>query len=407
MNRLIFLIFCMILFVATKGQGNYAEAIKEGDNAFSRQQYKTAINKYFAAEAFDPTKKDEVKVKVNRVFDRIEALRTEADTARVLALKDKERALHAEKEQGIQKNIALKQTEKLQLLNSFMNYNNEQLFSEIQRDKDTILYYALREYHLLAKYHDSLLDDNYRFNALLRISGYYERNHNLDSAYQWADRMCMLYPGSAVPFLQRSIINYYKGHWKAALADINQSLQLNPDEYSLGVIKLNKALILCNLGRYKDSRNTIQEAIKLLKQMPEKDVWSDDFVAEEIIEATSIYTIFIYGDFQVKALEIYTTINNIYAGILPIRALENIGKQKLHTSILLSIINYTATHLKAMPNDYIGYLVNGYFWEMAKYPEAAKEDYRIFLKKNKERQNKKYNQYKNMFRSKIYNKLKS
>jgi len=82
MNRLLFFIFCMLLFVDAKGQSSYSEAIYQGDTAYDNKQYKTAINKYFAAEAFDPSKKDEVKARVNRVFDKIEALRQEAEELR-------------------------------------------------------------------------------------------------------------------------------------------------------------------------------------------------------------------------------------------------------------------------------------------------------------------------------------
>ncbi len=78
MSRFISFLFCMILFAPVKGQSNYTQAIQQGDEAFNRQQYKTAINKYFAAEAFDPSKKEEVKAKVNRAFDAIEALRKQA-----------------------------------------------------------------------------------------------------------------------------------------------------------------------------------------------------------------------------------------------------------------------------------------------------------------------------------------
>ena len=99
MNRLLFFFLLMTFFVTAKGQSNYAEAMKQGDDAFKKAQYKTAINKYFAAEAFDPTKKDIVKEKVNKVFDAIEALRKKAED-------DKTRAEKAEKEANKQKEKA-------------------------------------------------------------------------------------------------------------------------------------------------------------------------------------------------------------------------------------------------------------------------------------------------------------
>ena len=107
MNRLLFFSFCMIFFVAAKGQKNYAEAMQQGDDAFKNGQYKTAINKYFAAEAFDPTKKNIVKDRVNIVFDAIEALRKKAEIALAEAKKQTNLAIEAKKEAEKQTNLAL------------------------------------------------------------------------------------------------------------------------------------------------------------------------------------------------------------------------------------------------------------------------------------------------------------
>ncbi len=106
MNRFLFFLFCMFLFANSKGQNNYTEAMQHGDDAFNKQQYKTAINKYFAAEAFDPTKKDLVKEKVNKTFDGIEELRNEAINSKKDAEKQKERAETALQEARNQTKIA-------------------------------------------------------------------------------------------------------------------------------------------------------------------------------------------------------------------------------------------------------------------------------------------------------------
>lgn len=63
-------------------QRSYAEAIQQGDAALRQGKYKTAVDKYFAAEAFETSKKKAVQAKVNTVFDKIEALRKEAETAK-------------------------------------------------------------------------------------------------------------------------------------------------------------------------------------------------------------------------------------------------------------------------------------------------------------------------------------
>ncbi len=75
------LLFLFFLPLAAQAQNNYTQAIQQGDAALRRGEYKTAIKKYFAAEAFDPSKKDVVQRKVEVAFDKIEALRVEAERA--------------------------------------------------------------------------------------------------------------------------------------------------------------------------------------------------------------------------------------------------------------------------------------------------------------------------------------
>ncbi|MCB0535295.1 MAG: hypothetical protein KDD14_24015, partial [Saprospiraceae bacterium] len=71
--------FLIVVFYSSLAfaQSSYGEAIRQGDAALRRGEYKTAIKKYFAAEAFDPSKKATVQAKVNAAFDKIEALRLE------------------------------------------------------------------------------------------------------------------------------------------------------------------------------------------------------------------------------------------------------------------------------------------------------------------------------------------
>ena len=78
-RRYLFFSLLLILSVAVKGQRNYAEAMQHGDAAFSNGQYKSAINYYFAAGAFDPAMKNIVKEKVNKAFDMIDALKKKAE----------------------------------------------------------------------------------------------------------------------------------------------------------------------------------------------------------------------------------------------------------------------------------------------------------------------------------------
>jgi Leucine-rich repeat (LRR) protein len=78
MNRLLFFFLFMLFFSTAKGQRNYQQAIDSGYYYYNKGIYQTAIKKYFAAEAFDPTKKDVVNDSVNSVYLKIEALKNEA-----------------------------------------------------------------------------------------------------------------------------------------------------------------------------------------------------------------------------------------------------------------------------------------------------------------------------------------
>jgi len=74
----------LFIFLTTQcawAQKNFQEAIQQGDDAFELGEYQMAMRKYWAAEAFEPSRKQEIQKKIEAVFNRIEALRNEAETA--------------------------------------------------------------------------------------------------------------------------------------------------------------------------------------------------------------------------------------------------------------------------------------------------------------------------------------
>jgi Leucine-rich repeat (LRR) protein len=92
----------MIFFVTAKGQSSYAEAMQQGDVAFIKKDYKTAIKKYYAAQALAPDKENLVREKVNISLDSIDALRTtvrklkhETVTAKIKVIKSENKTLLA------------------------------------------------------------------------------------------------------------------------------------------------------------------------------------------------------------------------------------------------------------------------------------------------------------------------
>jgi WD40 repeat protein len=106
MRFILYLLISVLSLVTASAQTSYSDAIQQGDAAFKNGAYKKAINKYFAAEAFDPAKKQQVKAKVNKVFDSIEALRARANKALQEALAAKRKTGRALLEAEKQANIA-------------------------------------------------------------------------------------------------------------------------------------------------------------------------------------------------------------------------------------------------------------------------------------------------------------
>ncbi|MEO5683300.1 MAG: leucine-rich repeat domain-containing protein [Chitinophagaceae bacterium] len=91
MKKLMLIYIFFSVMMAANAQVNYDEAMKKGEDEYKKGEYKKAINYYFAAAAFMPENKGDVKEKVNKAFDAIEALRKKADG-------DKARAEKAEKD---------------------------------------------------------------------------------------------------------------------------------------------------------------------------------------------------------------------------------------------------------------------------------------------------------------------
>jgi hypothetical protein len=156
MNKIFFLLSAVIFFITVKAQNNYSEALAQADDAFKNGQYKVAINKYFAAEAFDPSKKDIVNEKVKLTFDKIDALRVEAidskkDAVDALteAQKEKQLADSALMEAQRQKElaeIALLETKKEKLLADsalkeaqIQKNNADSNFNNLQELKKTVI----------------------------------------------------------------------------------------------------------------------------------------------------------------------------------------------------------------------------------------------------------------------------
>lgn len=81
------LLFFSFIFLSllSFAQRNYNEAIQQGDEAQIQGNYTVALEKYYAAEAFEPQNSVVVRQKIKEVFDRIDALRAKAEEERDVA----------------------------------------------------------------------------------------------------------------------------------------------------------------------------------------------------------------------------------------------------------------------------------------------------------------------------------
>jgi hypothetical protein len=69
MKTFLIVFYGLILFVFANGQSTADQAIYKGDMALKKGDYKSAINNYFAAEAFDPKRNYEVVAKINNMVN--------------------------------------------------------------------------------------------------------------------------------------------------------------------------------------------------------------------------------------------------------------------------------------------------------------------------------------------------
>ena len=157
MKKLLLLLFCYSVLINSHGQSiaDYHQAIAEGDKEFKKGEYKSAINFYFAAAAYMPENKGEIKGKVNKAFDAINALRKKAEDALAESKKQTALALEAKKEAEKQKEIARQALER----------NLEFLKKDVgKKYQGGIIFYAdsAREHGLIAAEND--LDSNYSWD---------------------------------------------------------------------------------------------------------------------------------------------------------------------------------------------------------------------------------------------------
>lgn len=153
MKKLFFLIAYICVAFVLNAQNSYEEAIKQGDSASNEGNYKVAISKYFAAEAFDPSKKEIVNSRVNAVFAKIDKLRKEAE----LAKSQSQRTLQQLRIEQANVQAALAETQKAKLQTDSALQKANRLINAIYFYEDKYaLSYAYGNYFFINKNGDEI-----------------------------------------------------------------------------------------------------------------------------------------------------------------------------------------------------------------------------------------------------------
>lgn len=379
----ILLLFAILLAGATAwGQRSYQEAISQGDAALKRGQYKTAIAKYFAAEAFDPSKKEAVKAKVNRVFDEIERLKKEAEQSRKAALKKKkiaEDALAQVKREQERSQALLRMLRENNDLSSTNHFEAAAIdiayFNEILNLlRDNIQFYLEESDSTYVTWVRSYYRNLYVRKALAYTnsgdwgSGLEILNYVLDS----------LDKNDAFALSTRTYALYLNQQPQACIRDANRLEDLG----SVTLISmLNKAVSLAQLGRFKESEMELFKTREQLRQeiTPGRKMYLQSEIDTAIVQAVGLRLIYIDS-----------------AGLDKILQGFGIATEGLDKSVVTTDFNDVTDRIRALgfSLNEIMYLLNwfydlrayrsetyradlfiAYLWELAGFPEEAQAAY--------------------------------
>jgi len=161
MKQFILILICSLHFVASNAQTNYEESIRQGDSLRDKGEYDMAINKYFAAEAFDPLKKKEVKERINIVFDKIDSVKDEAVNQRNIAAKATKKAEKEEKNAKKERDRVDSARQQFYLFNlANAPYKYVRLIRDAPKDKEKIREYRFDTNLIAYSIHLDILRDS-------------------------------------------------------------------------------------------------------------------------------------------------------------------------------------------------------------------------------------------------------
>jgi len=303
------------------------------------------------------------------------------------------------------------QVTNLEKLHDFMTENNS-LFSK----QDSMNVSGLVDWlNYMMYYKNSVLfsgeTEKYKYWLGTSLCQLYTDLRDTIWAQYWCNKWCDEYSDSALVFYLRANFYYSSRKWERALNDVNTYLTKEwTDTGQYIAISGLKAIAESNLQKpdYDNSVKWSKITIEKLKTFPPDNFGWYDYIFEDSISKTiGLHYLNYTTDEYITTMAIFSNLNHIYDRTAPFAQDFGIDTiQKIPIIVELLLINYIESHVEAVPNDYIAYLLKGYLWEQSNHLGPAEEAYKEFLKKEKDDPDHRYSIYAEKFNSQLYDEVR-
>jgi len=250
MKILLFILINFIISLNLFSQNNYSQAIQQGDVEYKKGNFEKALLKYFAAEAFNPLKKEIVNSRIKEVFKSIYDLNKKLEFARKNAIKAQINANNTKKD--------LKE-----IIHLIADYTDK-IENEINiKFSDTIRH--LKNEIILLKFEPEKSEDLIqKNNDLFYIEN--EKSKKLIEAFKFTDKLASidtLNPSLTKVILDQAILLIKSGQDLSSITKklgIGISINHKAFEYTNNTIEILGTIVLLNSELETGKRKYISNA---------------------------------------------------------------------------------------------------------------------------------------------------
>ena len=352
-------------------QTDYSSALQQGQTALQRGDYETALKKFRAAQAFDPSKRTEVDKEIDKVF---EGMRQQRDQA----VADKRRAQDAEKKAKEQTALAEAETQKAEeerdRANRLLRYTQKMMLiaEESEIDKANALKFQLEWFEQIIAPLDSAAKAIFKsklreieiIKAGLWTNSFLEHGKAIQLANSILQQDSLHFEARRI----RLIARMRDDQIAAALADADFLLRHQAFETTAS---LNKPLLLSYSGRLQEARLLIDTFLHIAPIQMYGNVQINS-IPEDITRATGVVSLRLRAKEYQQVLQLYD--NAIACLENPESGFANFLRLPIEDcdlNVALYVVNKIQAHLRNRPQDYILEAPLAIIWRHLGFPEQA------------------------------------